>query len=69
MPTPGPQAHTDRHAFFEKIGRYDLQKQYAFFADRLHGACFYNGLLPHEEEMNRWLGEVHQYIEDIKAGI
>jgi len=67
--TPGTQAHRDRHQFFEVIGRHDLQKQYAFFADRLHGACFYEGLLPHEEDMNRWLDEVAQYIEEIKAGI
>lgn len=68
-PTPGPQAHRDRHVFFEKIGRHDMQRQYAFFADRLHGACFYEGALPHEEDMNRWLDEVAQYIDDIKAGI
>ncbi|HKZ60335.1 MAG TPA: hypothetical protein VJ547_10915 [Candidatus Thermoplasmatota archaeon] len=69
MPTPGPQGHQDRHEFLEKVGRHDLHKQFAFFADRLHGACFYGGLLPHEEDMNRWLDEVQQYIEDIKAGI
>jgi len=69
MASPGPRAHSDRHVFFEKIGRRDLQAKYAFFADRLHGSCFYEGRLPHEELMNQWLDEVHQYIEDIKAGL
>ena len=68
-PSPGPEAHRDRHAFLESIGRHDLHKQFSFFAERLHGACFYNGLMPHEEDMNRWLDEVAQYIADIKAGI
>lgn len=69
MPTPGPQAHTNRHKFLEKIGRHDLQLQLAFFADRVHGSCFYEGAIPEERIMNQWLDEVHQYIEDIKAGI
>jgi hypothetical protein len=68
-PTPGPMAHADRHLFFERIGRADLQQKYSFFADRLHGACFYEGRVPHEETMNRWFDEVRQYIDDIKAGI
>jgi len=69
LPTPGPQAHTDRHKFFEKIGRRDLQQKYAFFADRLHGSCFYEGPIPEGPLMNQWLDEVAQYIEEIKAGI
>jgi hypothetical protein len=67
--SPGPEAHHDRHEFLHSIGRYDLQKQFAFFADRLHGGCFYHGRMPHEEEMNRWLDEVAQYVADLKAGI
>jgi hypothetical protein len=69
MPTPGPQAHTDRHRFLEKIGRHDLQMQLAFFSDRLHGSCFYEGAIPEERIMTVWLDKVQQYIEDIKAGI
>ena len=69
MPTPGPQAHQDRSLFLASIGRRDLQKNFTFFADRLHGGCFYEGRLPHEEEMNTWLDEVAQYIADVKAGI
>ena len=69
MPTPGPDAHRDRHAFLETIGRPDLHRHFAFFAERLHGMCFYQGLLPHEEDMDRWLDEVQQYIGEIKAGL
>lgn len=69
VPSPGPRAHGDRHEFLEQIGRYDLPQECAFFADRLHGACLYEGRLPHEEDMNRWLDEVAQYIEEVKAGI
>ncbi len=69
MPTPGPAAHQDRSNFLFSIGRRDLQKQFAFFADRLHGGCFYEGRMPHEEEMNLWLDEVAQYIADVKSGI
>lgn len=68
-PTPGPRAHTDRHVFFERIGRRDLQEKYSFFADRMHGGCFYEGRIPHEETMNLWLDGVRQYIDDVKAGI
>jgi len=69
MPTPGPQAHTNRHRFLEGIGRHDLQLQLAFFADRLHGSCFYEGAIPEARLMTQWLDEVHQYIDAIKAGI
>jgi hypothetical protein len=69
MPTPSPQAHRHRHQFREAVGRIDLQKRYEFFADRLHVACFCEGMLPHEEGRNRWLDEVGQSIEDNKAGI
>lgn len=69
MPTPGPEAHAQRHKFLEKIGRHDLQLKLGFFADRLHGTCFYEGSIPEQGTMNLWLDEVHQYIEDIKAGI
>jgi hypothetical protein len=69
MPSMGPDAHRDRHPFLESIGRHDLHKQFSFFAERLHGACFYHGLMPHEEDMNRWLDEVGQYVADLKSGI
>ena len=69
MPSPGASAHRDRHEFLETLGRDDLHHKFSFFAERLHGMCFYQGLMPHEEDMNRWLDEVGQYIEEIKAGI
>jgi len=69
IPTPGPAAHQDRSEFLAAIGRRDLQKQFSFFADRLHGGCFYEARMPHEEEMNLWLDEVAQYIADVKSGI
>lgn len=68
-PTPGPGAHQDRSEFLHSIGRRDLQMKFAFFADRLHGGCFYEGRMPHEEEMNTWLDEVAQYVADVKSGI
>jgi hypothetical protein len=68
-PAPGPGAHQDRSEFLFSIGRRDLQKQFAFFADRLHGGCFDEGRMPHEEEMNLWLDEVAQFVTDVKAGI
>lgn len=67
--TPGPMAHEDRHRFFETIGRKDLQQKFSFFADRLHGSCFYQGLIPSRQDMAVWLEEVRQYIDEIKAGI
>lgn len=68
-PTPGPEAHSDRHEFLESIGREDLETEYTFFADRLHGSCFYGGRLPHEEVANRWLERVGRFIDQIKAGV
>ncbi len=68
MPTPGPGAHRDRTAFLETIGRPDLHRPFAFFAERLRGMCFDQGLSPREEDMDRGLDEVQPYIDEVKAG-
>ncbi len=61
-PEAGPSAHTARHDFFEAIGQYELSEKLAYFADRLHGDCFYRGACPTEDGMNRALGEVREFL-------
>ncbi len=67
VPEPGRGAHADRHDFLETIGRRDLSKELAYFADRLHGDCFYGGLCPSSANMGIDLEEVAQYIHELRA--
>ena len=66
VPEPGAGAHAARHEFLEAIGRRDLSKELSYFADRLHGDCFYYGSCPSRDCMEAALQEARQYIERIK---
>ncbi|HEX9709912.1 MAG TPA: hypothetical protein VGB42_08115 [Candidatus Thermoplasmatota archaeon] len=68
-PEPGPAAHTSRHEFLEAIGRRDISKELSFFADRLHGDCFYRGACPAEDGMRLALDEAEAYIRRLRAEV
>jgi hypothetical protein len=64
-PAVGRDAHTTRSEFLEQIGRHDLVVKYSYFADRLHGAFFYEGRVPRtRSEMDRHLLEVEQFLRE-----
>jgi hypothetical protein len=65
-PEAGPGAHVARHEFLEALGQYQLSEKLAYFADRLHGDCFYKGACPTEDGMQRALAEVRDYIRRLK---
>ncbi len=65
-PEAGPGAHTARHEFLEALGEYTLSEKLGYFADRLHGDCFYQGSCPTEDGMRRALTEVREYIRRLK---
>lgn len=66
QPEAGPSAHTARHEFLEALGEYTLSEKLGYFADRLHGDCFYQGSCPTEDAMRRALAEVREYIRRLK---
>ena len=69
QPAVGRDAHVTRSEFLEQIGRNDLSLKYSYFADRLHGAFFYEGRVPHTRtEMDRHLAEVEQFLRDAAEG-
>ncbi|HEX9710043.1 MAG TPA: hypothetical protein VGB42_08785 [Candidatus Thermoplasmatota archaeon] len=65
-PEAGPSAHSARHEFLEAIGEYGLSEKLGYFADRLHGDCFYRGACPTEDGMRRALGEVREYVRRMR---
>ena len=65
-PEAGPGAHTARHEFLEAIGQYELSEKLGYFADRLHGDCFYKGACPTEDGMQRALSQVREYVRRLK---
>lgn len=65
-PEAGPGAHTARHEFLEAMGQYALSEKLGYFADRLHGDCFYKGACPTEDGMKRALGEVREYVRRLR---
>ena len=65
-PEPGRGAHADRHEFLEAVGQHKLSKELSYFADRLHGECFYQGACPSREGMETALKEVEDYVRKIK---
>jgi hypothetical protein len=67
VPEPGRGAHGDRHAFLEAIGRRDLSRDLSYFADRLHGECFYFGACPDARGMEAALNEVRRFVERLAA--
>lgn len=66
-PAPGPDAHQSRHEFLEAMGRRDLSKELSFFADRMHGDCFYKGACPTQDGMELALDEAAQFLKRIKV--
>lgn len=66
-PAPGPDAHQSRHEFLEAIGRRDLSKELSFFADRLHGDCFYRGACPTQDGMDLALAEAREFLRKVEA--
>jgi hypothetical protein len=62
----GPMAHSDRRDYLEAVNR-DLAKDFAFFASKLHGDCFYQARCPTAEGMRVLFGEVEQFLVAIKA--
>lgn len=68
-PEAGPAAHAARHEFLEAIGQYGLSEKLGYFADRLHGDCFYRGACPSEDGMRRALGEVREYVRRMREGV
>ncbi len=69
IPEPGPDAHVARHEFLEAIGRRDLSKELSYFADRLHGECFYKGACPTRDGMRVALDEAEDFIRKVKRGV
>ncbi len=65
-PEAGPGAHTARHEFLEAMGQWGLSEKLGYFADRLHGDCFYKGSCPTENGMQRALSEVREYVRKLK---
>lgn len=66
-PAPGSDSHVSRHEFLESIGRRDISKELSFFADRLHGDCFYKGSCPTEDGMRLALDEAEQFIRRVRV--
>jgi hypothetical protein len=70
MPPQDPRdAHAARHRFLEDIGRRDLSRRLAYFADRLHGTCCYIGRCPTRSVMDAILDEADQYVATFRAGV
>jgi hypothetical protein len=66
-PAAGSDSDVSRHEFLEAIGRRDISKELSFFADRLHGDCFYKGACPTEDGMRLALDEAEQYIRRVRV--
>jgi len=66
-PGVGPEAHDVRHRFLQEIGRRDLEKDYSYYTDTLHGTCFYRGVCPTRDSMETILQEIQQYIDKVQA--
>lgn len=66
-PSAGSEAHQSRHEFLEAVGRRDLSKELSFFADRLHGDCFYKGACPTQDGMDLALDEAYQFLRKVKV--
>ncbi len=66
---PGSEAHAARHRFLEDIGRRELSEKLGYFADRLHGTCFYVGECPTRDVMNAILDEASQFVATFRAGV
>lgn len=69
LPQDSRDAHASRHRFLEDIGRRDLSQQLGYFADRLHGTCFYVGRCPTRDVMEAILDEAAQYVATFRAGV
>lgn len=57
-------AHVVRSNYMLGIGLDNLAMKYSYFADVLHGNCFYFGRCPDDDAFQRLLDEVGQYITD-----
>ena len=66
-PAEGSDSHISRHEFLESIGRRDISKELSFFADRLHGDCFYKGSCPTQDGMRLALDEAEQFIRGVRV--
>jgi len=62
----GRDAHTDRREFLELLDR-DMAKQLAYFAEALHGDCFYQGKCPTEQGMRLAQDEAAEFIRRLKS--
>lgn len=62
---PGRDAHRDRRVFLESIGRPDLARDYAYFAERLHGDIYYGGESAPPEALRRYLDEVEDFVRKV----
>lgn len=68
QPAVGRDAHVTRSEFLEQIERHDLSQSYSYFSDRLHGAFFYEGRVPHTRtEMDRRLREVEEFLRQASS--
>ena len=65
-PPVGRDAHTARREFLELVDR-ELAKQLAYFAEALHGDCFYQGKCPTEQGMRVAQDEAAAFIARLKA--
>jgi hypothetical protein len=65
-PPVGRDAHTIRREFLELADR-DLAKQLAYFAEALHGDCFYQGKCPTEQGMRVAQDEAAEFMRRLRA--
>jgi transposase len=64
-PAVGRGAHAERRAF---LGAFDrgLATELSYFADALHGDCFYDGHCPTKEGMEAEIAHAQQFIDRVK---
>jgi hypothetical protein len=64
-PPVGRGAHAERRAFLSAFDR-GLATELSYFADALHGDCFYDGHCPSREGMDAEITQAKQFIDRVK---
>lgn len=64
-PPVGPHAHSERREFLERFD-LSLAKDMAYFAEKLHGDCFYSARCPTKMGMMNAMEEAEQFLRRVK---
>lgn len=65
-PPVGPEAHGERRTFLEALDE-GLAHELSYYADKLHGDCFYSGRCPPKDAMQSDLAKAERFIRRVKA--